>query len=153
MPTITNLGDYGKLPASLKAGLFTVLEQATQLVRRKYPGAMSDSLRTKLFASKLNGRLGKPNCCNRFAYVDIVLSYSTVLPSHLDKKNAHCPGYDHCAVHTFAANVSGRVCRVAVFMTSRIAAGAWLEDRLGPKNKQKNAKPKNPTFIAPHISS
>ena len=32
MPTITNLGDYGKLPASLKAGLFTVLKQATQLV-------------------------------------------------------------------------------------------------------------------------
>ena len=60
MPTITNLGDYGKLPVSLKAGLFTVLKQATQLVRCKYPGAMSDSLHTKLFASKLNGRLKNP---------------------------------------------------------------------------------------------
>ena len=142
MPTISNLGDYGKLPASLKDGLFTVLEQATQLVCRKYPGAMSDSLCTKLFASKLNGRLGKPNSCSRFEYVDIVLSYNTVFPSHLDEKNDHHPGYDHCAVYTFTTNVSGRVCRAAVTMTSRTAAGAWLENRLGPKKQTKKCKTK-----------
>ena len=78
---------------------------------------MSDSLRTNLFASKLNGRLGKPHSCNRFEYVDIVLPYNTVFPSHLDKKNGHRPGYDHCAMYTFATNVSGRVCRRSV--TSR----------------------------------
>ena len=52
--------DYRKLPAPLKVGLFALLEQATQLVRRKYPDAMSDSIYTKLFASRLNSRLGKP---------------------------------------------------------------------------------------------
>ena len=118
MPTISNLCDYGKLPASLKDGLFTVLEQATQLVRRKYPGAMSDSLRTNLFASKLNGRLGNPRSCNKFEYINIVLSYNTVLPSHLDEKNDHRPGYDHCAVYAFSTTVSRRVCRVAIIMTS-----------------------------------
>ena len=80
MPTITNLGEYGKLPVPLKAGIFTLLEQSTQLVRRKCPGAMFDSLRTKLFASCFNSRLGKLNSCNRFEYVEIALTYNTVLP-------------------------------------------------------------------------
>ena len=130
MPTISNLAKYSKLPAPLKVGLLSLLEQATQIVRRKIPGAMSDSLRTKVFASRFNDRLGKPNSCNRFEYVDIVLSCNTVLPGHVDEKNDHRAGYDHCAVYTFATNVSGRVCRVAVIMASRTAVGAWLENRL-----------------------
>ena len=87
IPTITNLGEYRKLPVPLKAGLFIILEQATQLMRRKYPSAMSDSLPyTKLFVSRFNSNLGKPNSFNRFEYVGILLLYNTVLPSHVDEK-------------------------------------------------------------------
>ena len=92
---------------------------------------MSNSTRTKLFASLLNSRLGKPNSCNRFeTYVNIVLSYNTVLPSHVDKKNDHRAGYDHCAVYTFATIFSGRVCRVAIIMTSHTVSESWLKNRL-----------------------
>ena len=126
--------------------LFAVLEQATQIVRQKYPGALSDSRRTKLFASLFNERLGKPFSWNRFEYVDIVLSHNTVLPSHLDQKNDHRAGYDHCAVYTFSTNVSGRVCRVAVIMTSRTSVGAWLENRL-PCQPKKKLELKVKTFM------
>ena len=158
MPTITNLGDYGKLPVSLKAGLFTVLEQASQIVRRKYPGAMSDSLRTKLFAFKLNGRLGNPILVTDLSTLTLCCSTTPFCPVSLTRKNDHRTGYDHCAVYTFSTNISGRVCRVAVIMTSRTAAGAWLENRFGPEqtNKQKimqNQIIQTTTFIARHISS
>ena len=128
------------MPVSLKAGLFAVLEQATQLVRHKYPGAMSDSLCTKIFASLLNSRLGKPKFCNRYEYGDVVLSYNTVFPSHVEEKNDHRPGYDHCAMYTFATCVFGYVCRVTVIMTSRTAAEAWLEISFWPKNHKKIQK-------------
>ena len=80
-----------------------------------------------------------------------------MLPSHVDDKNDHCPGYDHCAVYTFATNVSGRVCRLAVIMASRTAAGVWLENRLGPKKQTKktmqNKIIQTSTFFAWHASS
>ena len=101
-----------------------------------WPLLASNSTRTKLFASLLNSRLGKPNSCNRFeTYVNIVLSYNTVLPSHVDKKNDHCAGYDHCAVYTFATIFSGRVCRVTIIMTSHTVSESWLKNRLQLKKK------------------
>ena len=130
MPTIFNLTHYRKCPDSLKVRILCVLEHATRLVRHKYPGSMSDNNRTKIFAKPLNTHLGKPNSCNKFEYIDIVLSHNTVLPFHLDEKNDHRDGYDHCTVYTFASNVSGRVCRVSLIMTSRLTVGAWLENCL-----------------------
>ena len=94
--------------------MLCVLEKASQLVNHKSPDAMPDSRQTKMFATRFNTQLGNPNSCNKFEYVDIFLSHNTVLPSHIDEKNDPRTGYDHCAVYTFASNVSGRICRVAL---------------------------------------
>ena len=77
-----------------------------------------------MYAALFNNRLKRPGSCNKFEYVDIVVSHNTVLPAHLDRNNDNRSGYDHTLVYTYLSNVHGRLFRVAVIMCTRTVVGA-----------------------------
>ena len=125
LPTI-NVGPYLQCSNQLRSCLVKVLETGSKIVRQQNPNSFSDPHRSAIFASRLNTKLGVPQSTNQFEFVDIVLSSNTVLPAHLDTCNDHRPGYDSCLVYTFSTNVDGKVCRVAMIMTTRTSVGACL---------------------------
>ena len=125
LPTI-NVGQFVECSSDLRWCLVKVLETGTKIVRRHRPNSFADPQRKAIFASKLNNKLGFPRSTNQFEFVDIVLSMNTVLPAHLDTSNDHRHGYDSCLVYSFSPNVNGKVCRVAMIMTTRTSVGACL---------------------------
>ena len=110
------------------------METATKISEQHFPNAFNDIVRTNVHAALFNARLQCPESCNKFEYVDIVVSHNTVLPAHLDRKNDNRPGYDHTVVYTYMANVSGKLFRVAVIMCTRTVVGA-NKDKLTTNSK------------------
>jgi len=115
---------FAALPKHLQNGLFHVMETGTKIAQHNFPNAFCDTFRTNLYASLLNTTLQFSKSCNKFEYVDIVVSHNTVLPAHLDKNNDHRPGYNHTVVYSFQTKVNGKVCRVAIIMCTRTVVGA-----------------------------
>ena len=100
------------------------METGTKIAKRKFPGDFYDSRCSKIYADRLNNKLGFPRSSNLFEYDDIVVSRNTVLPSYFDWNNDHRTGYDHTVVHTYLTKVDGKVCRVTIIMCTRTVVGA-----------------------------
>ena len=100
------------------------METATEISEQHFRKAFKDTLWTNVYASLFNAKLQFPDLCNKFEYVDIVVSHNTVLPAHLDRNNDNRPGYDHTVVYTYLTNVYGKLFYVAVIMSACIVVGA-----------------------------
>ena len=124
---LINVKHFKDCPPHLRRGLIYIMETATKLARRKVVGAFSNHLRSKVYAKRFNDKLGFPSSSNLFEYVDIVLSYNTILPAHLDKNNDHRPGYDHTVVYSYFTKVNVMQCRVACIMCIRTVVRANTE--------------------------
>ena len=72
-------------------------------------------------------KIGFPNASFKFEYIDIVLSLNTILPKHIDSKNDHRKGYNHCTVYSFYQVVDELEYKVSVIMTTRLTVGAAFE--------------------------
>ena len=117
---------FHKCPIHVQTGLMKVMETGSDMVRKRNPLEGKDAMRDDIFARRMNAALGHPSSRNNFEYIDIVLSRNCVLPAHLDRKNDHRAGHDHCAVYSFSALVKDLQYHIAIIMTTRYAVGACL---------------------------
>ena len=108
---------------SLKRQLMTVIESSQVFVEQHYKDSFPDHRRTTLFAGRLNCALGFPRSRAKFEYYDIVLSRNTILRKHIDHKNDHRDGYNHCVVYSFFQEIDGVEYRVSIVMTTRSTVG------------------------------
>ena len=118
---------FHKCLIHIRTGLMKVMETGSDVVRKRNSLEGKDIMREDIFARRMNAALGHPSSRNNFEYVDIVLSRNCVLPAHLDRKNNHRAGHDHCAVYSFSVLVKDLQYQVAIIMTTRYAVGACLE--------------------------
>ena len=100
------------------------METTTKISKQHFPNAFNDILWTNVHVSLFNTKLQCPGLCNKFEYVDIVVSHDTVLPAHLDRNNDNRPGYDPIVVYTYLTKVYGKLFRVVVIMCTQTVVGA-----------------------------
>ena len=105
----------------------TVLEAATDIMMNHDKTAFRCPDRTRIFACKLNEKLGFPESTDRIKYVDAVPSLNTILPRHFDSKDDHRPGYTRSAVYSFITNMNNRNYHLAIVMCTCSSVGACLE--------------------------
>jgi hypothetical protein len=62
--------------------------------------------------------MGYPDAKAKFEYYDMVISRNTTLPKHIDGKNDHRLGYNHCVVYTFYHELEGIEYKASIIMTT-----------------------------------
>ena len=122
MPSL-NVKSFTSMSRSLKRQLMTVIESSQVFVEQHYKDSFPDHRRNTLFAGRLNSALGFPRSRAKFEYYDIVLSRNTILRKHIDHKNDHRDGYNHCVVYSFFQEIDGVEYRVSIVMTTRSTVG------------------------------
>ena len=122
MPTIS-VQDFIELKFVLKDSLVQLFTLADEFLQRNIPEMCSNPTRIK-FIEKLNTELGHPNAKMRFEYYDIALFRNMGLPKHIDQKNDHRKGYNHCVVYTFYHFLEGYEYKISIIMTTRCTIGA-----------------------------
>ena len=96
MPTIS-VEDFIELPFVLKDSLVQLFTLADEFLQRNIPEMCSNPTCIK-FIERFNTELGHPNAKMRFEYYDIALFRNIGLPKHIDQKNDHRKGYNHCVI-------------------------------------------------------
>ena len=127
MPTC-DLDQFWDMPMELRSRLMILFEASTQFVRREDPNAYNNDKRNRIFSSRMNRLMGFPGSKSMFEYIDIVLSCNTILRKHIDEKNDHRDGYNHCAVYSFFFILHGLEFKVSIVMTMRTTVGAACEN-------------------------
>ena len=102
MPTI-NLVQWNNIPDDLKKDIFVLMEHATKFCQQIKHTAFRDVDRTRIAATVLNTKLGHSGSPSKscFEFIHIVVTHNTKLNKHVDMKNDHRPGYNHCVVYSF----------------------------------------------------
>ena len=129
MPGI-NVSAFFKMPKSLQSQLITVMELGNDFLKKHYSNVFNDELRNAHCSTRLNKELGYPQSRSRFEYIEVSLSRNTVLKKHIDHKNDHRVGYNHCAVYSFFETIHDIEFRVAIIMTSRCTVGCAFQKAL-----------------------
>ena len=126
MPTI-NCDQFNAVPEHLKPQLVKIFDAGQMFVDHNLPNSFPNMARTRFASKLLRETIGFPNASFKFEYIDIVLSLNTILPKHIDSKNDHRKGYNHCTVYSFYQIVDKLEYKVSVIMTTRLTVGAAFE--------------------------
>ena len=134
MPTL-DVEQFLQMPYSLRQQFMTVVEQSQKFLLEQHKDAFSDVLQNQNCASILNRALGFPHSTSKFEYFDIVLSGNISLNKHIDTKNDHRIGYNHCSIYSFYYTLYEMEYKVSIVMVTRTAIGAPIERNHSKHNK------------------
>jgi hypothetical protein len=126
MPTI-NCEQFTAVPDHLKPQLVKIFDAGQMFIDNNLPDSFPNNARTRFASKLLRDTIGFPNASFKFEYIDIVLSLNTILPKHIDSKNDHRKGYNHCTVYSFYQVIDELEYKVSVIMTTRLTVGAAFE--------------------------
>ena len=126
MPTL-DVSPFKALPTSMQSQLMTIIEHSQVFLLKQYPNAFPNKMRNDHCATQLNAVMGFPRSKALFEYYDIVISRNAVLTKHIDTKNDHREGYDHCVVYSFYATVDNLEYKVSIIMCTRCTVGCPID--------------------------
>jgi hypothetical protein len=126
MPTL-EVGPFKSLPPSMQSQLITIIEHCQEFLLKQYPDAFPSNFRNENCSRRLNEALGFPRSKALFEYYDIVLSRNAILSKHIDTKNDHRVGYDHCIVYSFYTSIDGLEYKVSIIMCTRCTIGCPVD--------------------------
>ena len=96
---ILNLAAFMKMSKSLQHQLVSLFECGYNFLNDQEDCLFHDKLRNVIFSNRLNEHIGYPHLRSQFEYYHIVLSRNLILQKHIDHKNDHRDGYNHCIVY------------------------------------------------------
>ena len=132
MPTLS-VNAFQEMPISIQQQLVKVFDCAQQYTESKYPNCFPNDRRTRLFAQRMNRKIGYPNLTSKFEYYHLVLSRNTVLRKHIDTCNDSRAGYNLCVVYSFFQIVRDVEYRISIIMTTRNNVGVAFDRAVASK--------------------
>ena len=124
LPFFTNK-NYMKLNKNLIPQIGNIMEVAQETLDSKYPNAMNDTIRNKLFGKYMSDQFLVKN--SRFEFIDILLHSGCVLDKHLDHKNA-CDNYKYGCSYSFVRTYKNIRYRVNFIMCNRLVCDYFMRE-------------------------
>lgn len=124
-----NVKAFLDLPRALRKKLYVIFSESAKMVKEEFPDAFNDEGRKSIFAKLMREKLecDKKDPDFPWEYVDILVTCDTKLSRHMDYKNDHRKGYEHCCVYSYVRTVKGVVYKVSIIMTTRATVGSAME--------------------------